>query len=107
MSQLQDFTPGRDEALGVLLRERFASADDAAFAARMRAAAEAAAAEGAWRAVARWTLPGLAAAAVLLAVLARTLAPLDVEATAAGSFVELASDASTSGGTALLTVMAY
>lgn len=107
MSQHQDFTPGRDEPLGALLRERFASVDEGAFAARMRVAAEAAAAEGAWRSVARWTLPGLAAAAILLAVLARSLTPQDIEGTATGSFVELASDGSTSGGTALLTVMAY
>ena len=53
-----------DEALGRLLREHLSGADSAAFAARVRAAI---ALEGdtAWDVLARWTRPGLVAAAAL------------------------------------------
>ena len=114
MTDIQDFTDGRDEALGALLRAHLSSADDAAFAGRMREVAVAAAEEGDWRAVARWTLPGLAAAAVLLAVLgaafggaATQSGDRSASASAAGSLVELASDTAPAGSTALLAVMAY
>lgn len=114
MSDHQDFTPDRDEALGALLRAHLASPDDAAFAARMRAAAVAAAAEGEWRAVARWALPGLAAAAVLLAVLGAALGgsasgagTRTASSSAGGSLLELDSDSTPPGGVALLAVMAY
>ena len=114
MNNQQDFTPDRDEALGTLLRAHLSSPDDAAFAARMRNAAVAAAADGEWRAVARWALPGLAAAAVLLAVLGAALGGSSSNAgtrTASGSadpsLLELASDSTPAGGGALLAVMAY
>jgi len=114
MSELNEFTAGRDEKLGALLRAHLSAPDDAAFAARMRVAAIATADETAWRAVARWTLPGLAAAAVILAVLGATLGDptpqptaRSASATAAGSLVELASDSSPAGSVALLAVMAY
>ncbi len=113
MSDHQDFTPDRDEALGALLRAHLSSPDDAAFAARMRAAAVAAAAEGEWRAVARWALPGLAAAAVLLAVAGAALggsasdAGTTTAANSAGSLVELAGDSTPAGSVALLAVMDY
>ncbi|MFI5234600.1 MAG: hypothetical protein ACHQXA_02725 [Gemmatimonadales bacterium] len=58
------FDAERDEALGVLLREMLSGADDAAFAARVRAALPVAQA-GAWDILARWSRPGLAAAAVI------------------------------------------
>jgi hypothetical protein len=114
MTDIQDFTAGRDEELGALLRAHLSSADDAAFAGRMREVAVAAAEEGEWRSVARWTLPGLAAAAVLLAVLgaafggtATRSGERSASASAAGSLVELASDTAPAGSTALLAVMAY
>lgn len=114
MSDMHDFSAGRDDKLGALLRAHFAAPDDAAFAARMRSAAIAAAAEGEWRSVARWTLPGLAAAAVLLAVLGAAFgSPTEQTATrnaassAAGSLIELTSDSSPAGGTALLAVMSF
>lgn len=114
MAEMQDFPAGRDEELGALLRAHLSAPDDAAFAARMRIAAVAAADETAWRGVARWTLPGLAAAAVLLAVLgaafgsaAAPTANGAVANSAAGSLVELASDSSPAGSVALLAVMSY
>jgi hypothetical protein len=114
MTDMQDFTAGRDEELGALLRAHLSSPDDAAFAGRMRAVAVAAAAEGEWRAVARWTLPALAAAAVLLAVLGAAFGGTGTQAgtrsasgSAAGSLVELASDTAPAGSVALLAVMAY
>jgi len=114
MTDLSEFTTGRDEELGSLLRAHLSAPDDAAFAARMRIEAIATADETPWRAVARWTLPGLAAAAVILAVLGATLgettpqpAARGASATAAGSLVELASDSSPAGSIALLAVMAY
>jgi hypothetical protein len=113
MTDQLDFTPDRDEALGALLRAHLASPDDAAFAARMRTAAVAAAAEGDWRAVARWALPGLAAAAVLLAVLGAALGgppsggTRTASGSAGGSLLELDSDSTPAGGVALLAVMAY
>lgn len=114
MTDQLDFTPDRDETLGALLRAHLASPDDAAFAARMGSAAVAAAAEGEWRAVARWTMPGLAAAAVLLAVLGAALGgstsnggTRTAGGSAEGSLLELASDSTPAGGGALLAVMAY
>ena len=58
------FDAERDEALGALLRETLSGADDAAFAARVRAALPAAQA-GAWDLLGRWSRPGLVAAAVV------------------------------------------
>jgi hypothetical protein len=114
MTEQSEFSAGRDEALGGLLRAHFASPDDAEFAVRMKALATAAAEETAWRSVARWTLPGLAAAAILLAVLGAALGgPLSpatartVANTAAGSLVEMAGDSTPEGSVALLAVMAY
>jgi hypothetical protein len=114
MTKLPDFTAGRDEALGALLRNHLSAPDDAAFAARMREAAVAAAREGEWRAVARWTLPGLAAAAILLAVLGAAFGRAATESgtrtaagSAAGSLIELASDSTPAGSVALLAVMTY
>lgn len=114
MTDMQDFTAGRDEALGALLRAYLSSPDDAAFAGRMRDVAVAAAEEGEWRSVARWTLPGLAAAAVVLAVLGAAFGGTGAQAgtrstasSAAGSLVELASDTAPPGSVALLAVMAY
>ncbi len=114
MTDMQDFTAGRDEALGALLRAHLSSPDDPAFAARMRDVAIAAAEEGEWRSVARWTLPGLAAAAVLLAVLGAAFGGTGTQGntrsaanSAAGSLVELASDTAPAGSVALLAVMTY
>ena len=114
MTNQPDFTPDRDEALGALLRSHLSSPDDAAFAAQMRGAAVAAAAEGEWRSVARWALPGLAAAAVLLAVLGAALggsttdlAPRTASGSAGGTLLELANDSTPAGSVALLAVMAY
>jgi hypothetical protein len=114
MTELSEFTSGRDEELGALLRAHLSAPDDVVFAARMRVAAVAAANETAWRSVARWTLPGFAAAAVVLAVLGATLGGATPEpaartaaGSAAGSLVELASDTSPAGSVALLAVMAY
>lgn len=114
MTEHNEFAPGRDEELGSLLRAHFSAPDDAEFAARMRVTAIAAAAEGEWRAVARWTLPGLAAAAVLLAALGAAFGSTTEQTavrtgstSAAGSLVELASDTSPAGSTALLAVMSY
>lgn len=113
MTDSPDFRPGRDEALGALLRAHLSAGDDAAFAARMRAAAAAAAAEGEWRRVARWAIPGLAAAAVLLLALAGALRPAGGDTVQAvrspgGSLIELASDtAAAGGGEALLAAMSY
>jgi len=114
MTDIQDFTAGRDEELGALLRAHLSSDDDGAFASRMREVAVAAAKEGEWRAVARWTLPGLAAAAVLLAALGAAFGGTvaqsgdrSASASAAGSLVELASDTAPAGSVALLAVMAY
>jgi hypothetical protein len=114
MTDMRDFTAGRDEELGALLHAHLSSPDDAEFAGRMRRAAVAAAEEGAWRAVARWTLPGLAAAAVLLAVLGAAFGSTTAQtgsrtasSSAAGSLVELASDTAPAGSIALLAVMAY
>lgn len=114
MTERHEFSAGRDETLGALLRAHLSGPDDAAFADRMRVAAVAVAAEGDWRRVARWTLPGLAAAAVLLAVLGAafgsttaTTGARSASGSAAGSLVELASDASPAGSTALLAVMSY
>ncbi|MDH4132571.1 MAG: hypothetical protein OEV95_12285 [Gemmatimonadota bacterium] len=114
MTDLNEFTTGRDEELGSLLRAHLSAPDDAAFAARMRIEAIAAAEDTAWRSVARGTLPGLAAAAVVLAVLGAALgggspqpATRSASGSAAGSLVELASDTSPAGSVALLAVMAY
>jgi len=114
MTDMPDLSAGRDEELGALLRAHLAAPDDAQFAARMRMAAVAAAEETAWRSVARWTLPGLAAAAMLLAVLGAALGSGDTSAVArtnngspAGSLVELAGDSSAGGSGALLAVMTY
>jgi len=114
MTAQDEFTAARDAALGALLRAHLAAPDDGAFAARMRVAAVAVADETAWRSVARWTLPGLAAAALVLAVLGATLggpatqpAARATAGSAAGSLVELASDTSPAGSVALLAVMAY
>jgi hypothetical protein len=114
MTTLPDFESGRDEALGSLLRSHLSAPDDAVFAARMRSAAVAAAREGDWRAVARWALPGLAAAALLLAVLGAALGGAAPESglrsasgSAAGSLVELAGDNTPAGSVALLAVMTY
>lgn len=113
MTDNQDFTAGRDEALGALLRAHLSAPDDDAFAVRMRGVAVAAAEEGEWRSVARWTLPGLAAAAVLLAVLGAAFGggassgARTASSSAAGSLVELASDTAPAGSVALLAVMAY
>ncbi len=114
MTDLTDFSADRDGQLGALLRAHLSAPDDAAFAGRMRAVAVEAAEESAWRSVARWTLPGLAAAAVLLAILGAALGstgPTAVARTgtgsAAGSLVELAGDSSAGGSVALLAVMTY
>jgi len=114
MTDMAHLTPERDEALGALLRAHLSAPDDAAFAARMRGAAIAAAAEGDWRAVARWALPGLAAAAVLLALLGAAFGRASAESgtrsadgSAAGSLLELASDSTPAGSVALLAVMTY
>jgi hypothetical protein len=62
-----------DAALGQLLREHLGADDDAAFAARVRAALAAAPAPAArrssWDVLAAWARPGLAAAAVLVLAL--------------------------------------
>jgi hypothetical protein len=114
MTEHNEFTAARDEDLGALLRAHLSAPDDEAFAARMRVAAVAVADETAWRSVARWTLPGLAAAAIVLAVLGATLGGTTTQPTAratagsaAGSLVEPASDTSPAGSAALLAVMAY
>jgi hypothetical protein len=114
MTEQNEFTAARDEALGAVLRSHLSAPDDEAFAARMRVAAVAVAEETAWRSVARWTLPGLAAAAIVLAVLGATLGRVPAQpaarataGSAAGSLVELASDTSPAGSVALLAVMAY
>ena len=114
MTEQPDFTTGRDDELGALLRAHLSAPDDAAFAARMGALAAATAEESEWRSVARWTLPGLAAAAVLLAVLGAAFGGSDTNAVArttaptpAGSLVELAGDSSAGGSVALLAVMTY
>lgn len=114
MTTTPDFTGGQDDELGTLLRAHLSASDDAAFATRMRAVAVTAAEETAWRTVARWTLPGLAAAAILLAVFGAALGGPAVSATsgtvastAAGSLVEMAGDSSPEGSVALLAVMAY
>ena len=60
MSEMNDFNPARDEALGALLRDHLSAPDDAAFVARMRAEAVAMAQANGWGAVAHWALPGLA-----------------------------------------------
>jgi len=113
MTEMPDLSAGRDEELGSLLRAHLSAPDDAAFVARMRAMAVTTAEETAWRSVARWTLPGLAAAALLLAVLGAALGSADTTAvartsgSAAGSLVELAGDSSAGGSVALLAVMTY
>ncbi len=114
MTDMQDFTAGRDDELGALLRAHLSAPDDAAFAGRMRSVAVAAAEEGEWRSVARWALPGLAAAAVVLAVLGAAFGGIGGQPgsrtasnSAAGSLVELASDTAPAGSVALLAVMAY
>lgn len=114
MTTLPNFDSGRDETLGALLRDHLSAPDDAIFAVRMREAAVAAARQGEWQAVARWALPGLAAAALLLAVLGAALGGATPEpevraasGTAAGSLVELAGDDTPAGSVALLAVMTY
>lgn len=114
MTKQSDFSTGRDDALGSLLRAHLSAPDDAPFAARMRELAVAAAEDTAWLSVARWTLPGLAAAAILLAVLGAALGgPLTpttgptVANSAGGSLVEMAGDSTPEGSSALLAVMAY
>jgi len=114
MSDMHDFNPDRDEALGALLREHLSGPDDAAFAARMRTEAVGMAQGSGWGAVAHWALPGLAAAALLLAALGAAFgralpAPASRTAagSAAGSLLELASDSTPTGGVALLAVMNY
>ena len=114
MTDMQDFTAGQDDELGALLRAHFSAPDDAAFAGRMRSVAVAAAEEGEWRSVARWALPGLAAAAVVLAVLGAAFGGIGGQPgsrtasnSAAGSLVELASETAPAGSVALLAVMAY
>ena len=114
MSDTNDFNQARDEALGALLRNHLSAPDDAAFAARMRVEAVAAARTSDWTAVAHWALPGLAAAALLLAAvgaaLGRTLqesAARTAAGSTAGSLLELASDSTPTGGVALLAVMTY
>jgi len=115
MSDTNDFNQARDEALGALLRNHLSAPDDAAFAARMRVEAVAAARTGDWTAVAHWALPGLAAAALLLAALGAALgralpespASRTASGSTAGSLLELASDSTPTGGVALLAVMTY
>jgi hypothetical protein len=113
MTNSPDLTPGRDEALGALLRTHLSAPDDAAFAARMRNAAIVVAEDVAWKSVARWTLPGLAAAAVLLAVLGAAFGNLATQSgspasdSAAESLVELASDSTPAGSMTLLAAMTY
>ena len=60
--------PGRDEALGRLLREALGSGDDAAFAARVMAAVAREPHDGTWDVLAHWLRPGLAAALLLAAL---------------------------------------
>jgi len=115
MKDMNEFNAGRDEALGALLRAHLSAPDDAAFAARMRAEAVAMAQQGnGWGTVAHWALPGLAAAALLLAALGAAFgrampapAARTAAGSAAGSLLELASDSTPSGGVALLAVMTY
>jgi hypothetical protein len=114
MSDMNDFNPDRDEALGALLRAHLSGPDDATFAARMRAEAVGLAQGNGWGAVAHWALPGLAAAALLLAALGAAFgralpvpAPRTASGSAAGSLLELASDSTPTGGVALLAVMNY
>ncbi len=114
MSDTNDFDQDRDEALGALLRGHLSAADDAAFAARMRDEAVATAQAGDWSAVAHWALPGLVAAALLIAALGAAVGramPASTARTAsgstAGSLTELASDSTQAGGGALLAVMSY
>lgn len=67
-----------DPALGHLLREHLAAADDGAFAARMRALV-AGTRQSSWDVLSAWAAPGLAVAAMLLLalglVLGRAAAP--------------------------------
>lgn len=114
MSDRNDFDQARDEALGALLRSHLTAQDDAAFAARMRAEATAMAQANGWGVVAHWALPGLAAAALLVAALGAAFgwalpesAPRTASASAAGSLLQLASDSTPSGGVALLAVLTY
>jgi hypothetical protein len=114
MSSLNDFDQARDETLGALLRDHLSGPDDAAFAARMRIEAVATARASDWNAVAHWALPGLAAAALLLAALGAVVgrampapATRTASGSAAGSLLELASDSTPTGGVALLAVMTY
>jgi hypothetical protein len=114
MSDTNDFNDARDDALGTLLREHLSADDDAAFAARMRLEAMAAAQASDWSAVAHWALPALAAAALLLAAMGAAFGRVMPESMAhtasgstAGSLTELASDSTQAGGGALLAVMSY
>ena len=59
------FDADRDPALGAALREALDPGEDAAFAARFRAAL---AEESPWERLAAWTWPGLVAAAASLAL---------------------------------------
>jgi hypothetical protein len=80
---LLPFDPQRDEALGELLRAHLSSDDDAAFAARVRAAAGRIRRDTSWDVLARWARPGVAAAAGLAATIAIWLALSSAPAPAA------------------------
>lgn len=67
-----DYRP--DPVLGSALRQALAAPDDAAFVARMRALV---AGESSWDVLARWSWPGLAAAAAALLVASLWLGQMD------------------------------
>lgn len=112
--ETNEFFSGRDDALGAELRAHLASPDDARFAARLRELATAATRETAWDVLARWAVPGLAAAALLIIAAGAWLgagAGFDQPATAgqatpAAALVELAGDYSARGGGVVLASLA-
>lgn len=58
-----------DHELGALLREALDAGDPVAFVARVRSRVETESQDGVFDALARWSLPGLAAAAIMLVTL--------------------------------------
>ncbi len=66
MTDRNDFDASPDRALGELLRQHLATADDAGFAARVMERVRLTPRDSSWDVLARWTPRGLAVAAVLL-----------------------------------------